>query len=210
MTGMRDDAGAFFQFWVLLLLTSQAAYSFGLAMRYNFCLPSFLSTLPLPFVSSLAALRCLLTFIWWDGCSTLILDFKKAMVLATVSILFLMLISGFYVNPDNIPVWLRWIQWLAIIKFSFSAGMQVVYPDNRVFPCGGLSLFPPFPLSWHLLRPLSSPPLFPMMTMEVLAAGGDSYGYNGCPITGSMVKDQNNLPDLSYGALLAILIGVEE
>lgn len=137
MTGMRDDAGAFFQFWVLLLLTSQAAYSFGLAM------------------------------------STLILDFKKAMVLATVSILFLMLISGFYVNPDNIPVWLRWIQWLAIIKFSFSAGMQVVYPDNRVFPCG---------------------------------AGGDSYGYNGCPITGSMVKDQNNLPDLSYGALLAILI----
>ncbi|GAB5354528.1 hypothetical protein AAMO2058_000126200 [Amorphochlora amoebiformis] len=68
-------------------------------------------------------------------------NIKKALVAASILILFSMLIAGFYVNSDNIPTWLRWIEWLSYLKYTFgSLATQVFNPDLE-FSCGSPSQY---------------------------------------------------------------------
>ena len=43
---------------------------------------------------------------------------QKAVVLSSILILGLMLLGGFYVDPDNFPVWISWLQWVSFLKYS--------------------------------------------------------------------------------------------
>lgn len=46
---------------------------------------------------------------------------KAASTLATIIILSLVLTAGFYVSIAQIPVWIRWLQYLSFIKYSYDA-----------------------------------------------------------------------------------------
>jgi len=52
-----------------------------------------------------------------------------------------MLLGGFYVDPDNIPSWLRWIQWLSFIKYTFGSLATTAFDDNIHFDCASPSEF---------------------------------------------------------------------
>ncbi|KAL6042921.1 Broad substrate specificity ATP-binding cassette transporter ABCG2 [Balamuthia mandrillaris] len=59
------------------------------------------------------SLGLLITTVW--------VDVKEALVIASVSILGLMLLGGFYISPENMPVWIRWARWISFIKYYYEA-----------------------------------------------------------------------------------------
>jgi len=64
--------------------------------------------------------------------SAAVMDFKKSIVVASVGMLGLMLISGFYVNGNNLPVWIKWVQYLAFMKYSYAVVAQIEFTGLNV------------------------------------------------------------------------------
>ena len=54
--------------------------------------------------------------------SCTLLDFKQSITFASVSMLTLMLLSGFYVKLESIPVWLRWATYLVFRTRTHAGG----------------------------------------------------------------------------------------
>lgn len=48
-------------------------------------------------------------------------DLAVALMVAPLAILPLMMFSGFFINPDSMPVYLAWIQWISPMKYAYSA-----------------------------------------------------------------------------------------
>jgi len=68
-------------------------------------------------------------------------DPKKALVIVSVLVLASMLLGGFYVNPDNLPSWLQWAQWLSFVRYSFGALATQVFNRDLEFQCSDQSEF---------------------------------------------------------------------
>jgi len=66
---------------------------------------------------------------------------KKALVMVSILVLGSMLLGGFYVDHGNIPIWLRWIQWLSFIKYTFGSLATTAFDDNLMFDCSENSEF---------------------------------------------------------------------
>lgn len=64
---------------------------------------------------------------------TVTMDFEKAMVLATLASMALMLTGGFF--AQRLPLFLKWFQYLSPFKYSYDACLQLVF-DSPV-PCDG-------------------------------------------------------------------------
>lgn len=62
---------------------------------------------------------------------TATMDYEKAMVIATVTSLALMLVGGFFVG--NLPSWLTWLRYLSPFKYSYDACIQLEF--DRKMPC---------------------------------------------------------------------------
>lgn len=62
---------------------------------------------------------------------TATMDYEKAMVIATLVSLALMLTGGYFVQ--NLPPFVRWIRYLSPFKYSYDACLQLVF--NRSIPC---------------------------------------------------------------------------
>jgi ABC-type multidrug transport system permease subunit len=56
-------------------------------------------------------------------------------IFAPMILIILMLFGGLLLNLDNIPVFLRWIQWLSLISYSYKAFAQNEFNENLVFKC---------------------------------------------------------------------------
>jgi len=67
------------------------------------------------------------------GC--LLPNAEVAVTLAPVIIIPFMIFGGFFINISNIPVWLRWIQYLSLFKWSFQAFATNEFHDT-VYTCG--------------------------------------------------------------------------
>jgi ABC-type multidrug transport system permease subunit len=67
--------------------------------------------------------------------SCTLLDFKQSITFASVSMLTLMLLSGFYVKLANIPIWLRWLSYLVFPKYAYSILAYIQFQDST-FDCG--------------------------------------------------------------------------
>lgn len=48
-------------------------------------------------------------------------DTRHAITAATVALLSMLFLGGFYVDLERIPVWIRWAQYLSFVKFTFDA-----------------------------------------------------------------------------------------
>lgn len=59
-------------------------------------------------------------------------DMAVALAIAPLIILPLVMFSGFVLNPESIPVYLAWLEWLSPTKYSFAAMAQIEF--------GGLSI----------------------------------------------------------------------
>jgi len=60
-------------------------------------------------------------------------DLQKAITFMTVSMLFLMLLGGFFV--ENVPDFLQWAKFLSPFKYAFDSSLQLIF-DHAV-PCDG-------------------------------------------------------------------------
>eukprot|EP00188_Purpureofilum_apyrenoidigerum_P006014 Plantae.Rhodophyta-Purpureofilum_apyrenoidigerum.ctg8588.p1 GENE.Plantae.Rhodophyta-Purpureofilum_apyrenoidigerum.ctg8588~~Plantae.Rhodophyta-Purpureofilum_apyrenoidigerum.ctg8588.p1 ORF type:complete len:677 (-),score=140.60 Plantae.Rhodophyta-Purpureofilum_apyrenoidigerum.ctg8588:728-2758(-) len=49
------------------------------------------------------------------------MNVKKATTLASIFLLASMMVAGFYVDTENLPVWIRWLQYVSYVVYSFSA-----------------------------------------------------------------------------------------
>jgi len=59
---------------------------------------------------------------------------KKALTVVSILVLGSMLLGGFYVDPDNIPDWLSWIQWLSFVRYSFGSMATTAF-NGAEFKC---------------------------------------------------------------------------
>lgn len=77
--------------------------------------------------------------------SVIIPKIEVAMTLFPVIVIPLMVFGGFFVNNNDIVVWLRWIEWASPFKWGFQAAAIVFYvikynkneyTDQIDFNCG--------------------------------------------------------------------------
>lgn len=68
------------------------------------------------------------------GTSTM--DYEKAMVIATLVSLALMLTGGYFI--ENLPNFVRWIRYISPFKYSYNACLILVF--NQKIPCDGSNL----------------------------------------------------------------------
>lgn len=64
---------------------------------------------------------------------TITMDYEKAMVIATLTSLALMLAGGFFIR--NLPVFVQWIRYISPFKYSYDACLQLEF--SRQIPCDG-------------------------------------------------------------------------
>merc|ERR1711871_502637 len=74
-------------------------------------------------------------------------DLKRAMVAATTFMLASMLFGGFYVNQNNIPVFLDWLQYLSFVKYAFGGTATQVFEEGIEFDCATPSSYDACPAS---------------------------------------------------------------
>jgi len=60
----------------------------------------------------------------------IVMNTQRAVVMSSILILGLMLLGGFYVNPDNFPVWISWLQWVSFLKYTYEALLINEFGDN--------------------------------------------------------------------------------
>ena len=69
--------------------------------------------------------------------SALVMDVRQGQVIASIWILSSMLISGYYINPDNTPSFLMWLRALSFIRvshhFLLNKGVQFCTPARFFF-----------------------------------------------------------------------------
>ena len=59
-----------------------------------------------------------------------------ALAFAPIVVVLMILFGGFYINVDSLPVWLAWLQYLSIMRWSFS-GLAVNEFTGATFSCSG-------------------------------------------------------------------------
>mmetsp|Transcript_5117 Transcript_5117/g.15304 ORF Transcript_5117/g.15304 Transcript_5117/m.15304 type:complete len:565 (-) Transcript_5117:114-1808(-) len=62
------------------------------------------------------------------------MNVKKATTLASIFLLASMMVAGYYVDTENLPVWVRWMQYVSYVVYSFSA-VLVNEVDGAEYPC---------------------------------------------------------------------------
>merc|ERR1712176_21890 len=66
-------------------------------------------------------------------------DIETAQAIATVVVLFLMLLGGFFAR--NIPSWLSWVGYLSPFKYASNAALLVIFDEP--IPCDGSGALSP-------------------------------------------------------------------
>lgn len=66
--------------------------------------------------------------------SAAFMDVKKATTSASVLFLGFMLLGGFYIKSSNIPIWIRWVQYISPVKYSYGLLLHIEF-IGRHFSC---------------------------------------------------------------------------
>ncbi|KAK7480392.1 hypothetical protein BaRGS_00028311 [Batillaria attramentaria] len=61
------------------------------------------------------------------------MDFRRAMTIATIIMMAIMLLGGFYTR--NLPFWLDWIKYLSFLHYSFHSAMVLEFTDAAPVMC---------------------------------------------------------------------------
>lgn len=82
---------------------------------------------------------------------TLFKTVEEANLLANVIVMPLLVLGGFFINPDNMPVWLFWIRYISPFYYSFQAAAANEFFDNPYFRSTVLSDFTVDMDMWHCI-----------------------------------------------------------
>eukprot|EP00494_Astrolonche_serrata_P024300 UN24558 len=63
------------------------------------------------------------------------LDFKKTQINAQILILAGMLLGGFYVKEQNLPVFVAWVKWLSVVRYPYVLSLKIIFTDDIEFSC---------------------------------------------------------------------------
>ncbi|KAJ8900802.1 hypothetical protein NDN08_000102 [Rhodosorus marinus] len=66
--------------------------------------------------------------------SVAVMNVQKATVLASVVMLASLMVAGFYVATENLPSWIRWVQYLSFVVYSFAALMLNEF-NGQTYTC---------------------------------------------------------------------------
>eukprot|EP01097_Dermamoeba_algensis_P001576 TRINITY_DN1593_c0_g1_i2.p1 TRINITY_DN1593_c0_g1~~TRINITY_DN1593_c0_g1_i2.p1 ORF type:complete len:602 (+),score=140.48 TRINITY_DN1593_c0_g1_i2:705-2510(+) len=69
--------------------------------------------------------------------ASLVPIFPLAMTLAIVVMQACMLTGGFFIKPDGMPSWFRWVRFLSFIKYSYEAEVQIEFRGSEFVPING-------------------------------------------------------------------------
>lgn len=69
--------------------------------------------------------------------SALLMDVRKAQVFGTLTVLSSKLLSGYFVNPDNIPSFAEPLRYLSFIKYSYETMVRIEMLNGQTFACDG-------------------------------------------------------------------------
>ena len=56
------------------------------------------------------------------------------MSLGPIAVVLMILFGGFYINIESLPIWLRWVQFLSLMRFAFE-GLIVNELKDATFTC---------------------------------------------------------------------------
>jgi ATP-binding cassette, subfamily G (WHITE), eye pigment precursor transporter len=98
-------------------------FSIGLSTVYAYKFPVYLGLLILIYSASGSYALII---------STLFADKQLAVTLTPILIIPFMLFAGFFVNQDNIPIWLIEFQYLSFFKYGYQALMLNEYTDLKL------------------------------------------------------------------------------
>lgn len=98
-------------------------FSIGLSTVYAYKFPIYLGLLILIYSASGSYALII---------STLFADKQLAVTLTPILIIPFMLFAGFFVNQDNIPIWLIEFQYLSFFKYGYQALMLNEYTDLKL------------------------------------------------------------------------------
>lgn len=62
-----------------------------------------------------------------------VIDLSAGLVIATVSMIFLLLLAGFFVQ--NLPAWILKLSYVSLFRYSFNGCLLFEYPDDVVYTC---------------------------------------------------------------------------
>lgn len=63
-----------------------------------------------------------------------VMSLKRAQTIATVTMLLVMLVGGFYAR--NVPSWLSWIKYASFMFYSFKVGLAIEFIGRDYYDCG--------------------------------------------------------------------------
>ena len=119
--------------------------------------------------------------------SCVVLDFKKAMVVAGCTMLAFMLCGGFYLDPRNIPPLLKWVPALSFTSYTFPALMLLVHKGAGDGASLGLE--------------------YACRTDTAAHAAVDAAKYgSSCPVSGQAVLDEQGIEGSAGTRCLVILL----
>eukprot|EP01087_Luapelamoeba_hula_P022636 TRINITY_DN8165_c0_g1_i1.p1 TRINITY_DN8165_c0_g1~~TRINITY_DN8165_c0_g1_i1.p1 ORF type:complete len:719 (-),score=140.48 TRINITY_DN8165_c0_g1_i1:90-2246(-) len=53
--------------------------------------------------------------------SAYFLDLNKGITFSIIIILISLLLGGFFINRDNLPIWIAWARWISLVKYSYES-----------------------------------------------------------------------------------------
>jgi len=60
-------------------------------------------------------------------------NIEIANIIAPVTLVLFMLMSGFYLTDDRIPAWISWLKYLSFMRFGFFALVAAQFPSDGTF-----------------------------------------------------------------------------
>jgi len=118
------------------------------------------------------------------------LPLDTAAVFAPVINIFLYLLGGFYVNPDNLHVWLKWTKFTSIFYYANSILIKNEF-DGRSFHC------------------TDSQYQRTTVEFECPVGGTQSVTKETCPVTdGDQIVEERNADEVPIWLCLTILVGI--
>lgn len=59
-------------------------------------------------------------------------NFNVALTFCTAGVLTLIMVSGFYIPVNSLPVWMRWLSWISYFRYAFEAAIFTEYTNRWV------------------------------------------------------------------------------
>ena len=131
-------------------------------------------------------------------------EIAVALAVAPLVILPLMMFSGFFLNPESTPVFLKWVEWLSPMKYAFSAmarlefaGLELACSSDQMrvvveSDSGELVSVCPYSSGDEYLETLNIQPFLTvsrcMMLLTALAVAFISFAYAGLVRISSQVR----------------------